>query len=90
MASLLDGEDSYKSAQKQKNLSAENLIDMLIVTGEYLKEIGETEKAVSQFKIALKVMDAFAEDFVENKWFKATVYEYTGEQRKKVEKLLEE
>ena len=90
MASLLDGEDSYKSAQKQKNLSAENLIDMLIVAGEYLKGIGETEKAVSQFKIALNVMDAFAEDFVENKWFNATVYEYTGEQRKKVEKLLEE
>ena len=90
MASLLDGEDSYESAQKQKNLSAENLIDMLIVAGEYLKKIGETKKAVSQFKIALKVMDAFAEDFIENKWFKATVYEYTGEQRKRVEKLLEE
>ena len=31
MASLLDGEDSYEAAQKQKNISAENLIDMMIM-----------------------------------------------------------
>ena len=90
MASLLDGEDSYEAAQKQKNLSAENLIDMLIVTGKRLKENGEFEKANSQFRIALKVMDAFEEDFIENKWFKATVYTDTTEQRKKIEALLAE
>ena len=88
MASLLDGEDSYEAAQKQKNLSAEDLIDMLIVTGKRLKENGDFEKANSQFRIALKVMDAFKEDFIENKWFKATVYEYTNEQRKEIETLL--
>ena len=90
MASLLDGEDSYEAAQKQKNLSAENLIDMLIVVGKRLKENGELEKANSQFRIALKVMDAFEEDFIENKWFKATVYECTNEQRKEIETLLAE
>jgi len=90
MASLLDGEDSYEAAQKQKNLSAEDLINMLIVTGKCLKENGEFEKANSQFRIALKVMDAFKEDFIENKWFKATVYEYTNEQRKEIETLLAE
>ena len=90
MASLLDGEDSYEAAQKQKNLSAEDLIDMLIVTGKRLKENGDFEKANSQFRIALKVMDAFKEDFIENKWFKATVYEYTNEQRKEIETLLAE
>ena len=90
MASLLDGEDSYEAAQKQKNLSAEDLIDMLIVVGKRLKEIGEIEKANSQFRIALKVMDAFEEDFVESKWFKATVYEYTNDQRKEIETLLAE
>jgi len=90
MASLLDGEDSYEAAQKQKNLSAEDLIDMLIVTGKRLKENGEFEKANSQFRIALKVMNAFEEDFIENKWFKATVYEYTNEQRKEIEALLAE
>lgn len=90
MASLLDGEDSYEAAQKHKNISAEDLIDMLIIVGKRLMEKGETEKAESQFRIAQKVMDAFADDFVEEKWFNATVYEYTSEQRKEVEKLLAE
>ena len=90
MASLLSGEDSYEAAQKQKNISAEDLIDMLIVAGKRLKESGEHEKANSQFKIALKIMDAFEEDFIEKKWFKATVYEYTSEQRKEIEKILAE
>ncbi len=89
-ARLLEGEEMYEAAQKQKNLSAEDLIDMLIVAGKYLKENGEIEKANSQFRIALKIMDAFEEDFVENKWFKATVYEYTNEQRKEIETLLAE
>ena len=89
-AHLLEGEEMYEAAQKQKNLSADDLIDMLIVAGKHLKEIGEIEKANSQFRIALKVMDAFEEDFVESKWFKATVYEYTNEQRKEIKKLLAE
>ena len=63
---------------------------MLIVVGKHLKAIGEIEKANSQFRIALKVMDAFEEDFIENKWFKATVYEYTNDQRKEIKKLLAE
>ena len=88
MASLLDGEDSYEAAHKQKNISAEDLIDMLIIIGKRLREKGEYEKANSQLRIALKIMDAFKEDFVESKWFKATVYDYTGEQRKEIEKLL--
>lgn len=90
MASLLDGEDGYEAAQKQKNISAEDLIDMLMVAGKHLKEKGETEKAISQFKIAQKVIDAFADDFVETKWFKATVYECTYGRRKEIESLLAE
>ena len=90
MASLLDGEDSYEAAQKQKNLSAEDLIDMLMITGKHLKENGEIEKAHSQFRIALKVIDAFKEDFVESKFFKTTVYTYANEQRKEIEALLAE
>ncbi len=90
MASLLDGEDSYEATQKQKNISAENLIDMLIIAGKYLKKLGENEKAISQFRIAKKIMDAFSEDFVENKWFHSTVYEYTSDRRDEVEKLLNE
>ena len=87
-ARLLEGEDAYEAAQKQKNLSAEDLIDMLIITGKHLMEQGEGEKATSQFRIAQKVSEAFAEDFVETKWFKSTVYEYTQEQRQEIERLL--
>ena len=88
MATLLEGEDAYEAAQKQKNLSAEDLIDMLIIAGKYLMEQGEGEKAASQFRIAQKISEAFAEDFVETKWFKSTVYEYTREQRQEIERLL--
>ena len=88
MATLLEGEDAYEAAQKQKNISAEDLIDMLIITGKHLLAQGEREKALSQLRIAQKVMDAFAEDFVETKWFKATAYEYTQEQRQEIEGLL--
>ena len=87
-AQLLEGEEMYEAAQKQKNLSAEDLIDMLIITGKYLRAEGETEKANSQFRIARKVMDAFEEDFIEDKWFSSTVYEYTNNQRKEIEALL--
>lgn len=90
MAQLLDGDDRYEAAQKQKNISAEDLINMLIVTGKHLKETGEAEKAASQFRIAQKVMDAFADDFVEGRWFNATIYDYTQEQRKEIDRLLNE
>ena len=90
MASLLEGEDSYEAAQKQKNLSAEDLIDMLIIVGKRLKEAGEVEKANSQFRIALEIMNAFKGDFVENRWFKDTIFEYTSERRKEIEALLAE
>lgn len=58
MASLLDGDESYEAAQKHKNICAEDLIDMLIICGKRLTEKGEVEKAMSQFRIAQKVIDA--------------------------------
>lgn len=59
IASLLDGEDSYEAAQKQKNISAEDLIDMLMIAGKYLKSRGENEKASSQFRIAKRSWTLF-------------------------------
>ena len=88
-ATLLEGEDAYEAAQKQKNLSAEDLIDMLIITGRYLLMQGEREKGLSQLRIAKAVSEAFAEDFVESKWFKSTVYEYTAAQREEINSLLQ-
>ena len=88
MASLLDGDESYEAAQKHKNICAEDLIDMLIICGKRLSENGDAEKAMSQFRIAQKVIDAFKEDFVEDRWFRGTVYTYTEEQRKELAVLL--
>ena len=90
MASLLDGEESYEAAQKHKNICAEDLIDMLIICGKRLSEKGDAEKAMSQFRIAQKIIDAFKEDFVEDRWFCGTVYEYMAEQQKEIEILMRE
>jgi tetratricopeptide (TPR) repeat protein len=87
-AHLLEGEEMYEAAQKHKNLVVDDLIDMLIIIGKNLKENGETEKAISQFKIAQKVIDAFADDFLETKYFKSTIYEYMSERQKEIEELL--
>lgn len=87
IATLLDGEEGYEAAQKQKNISAEKLINMLIVTGKRLREIGEEQKAKTQFKIAKKVIDAFEDDFTETRWFKSTIYDLK-EQREMIERLL--
>ena len=89
-AQLLEGEEMYEAAQKQKNISARDLVDMLIIIGKYLKENGEIEKAHSQFVIAQKVMNAFSDDFIETKYFKARVFEATDEQLKEIEQLLRE
>lgn len=89
-ASLLDGQDSYKAAQKQKNISAETLVNMLIVIARRLKEKGEPEKAAVQLDIARKVIDAFQEDFLEEELFHATIYEYMDEKREEIEKQLKE
>jgi len=63
---------------------------MLIITGKYLKENGEKEKADAQFRIALKIIEAFEEDFLETKWFVATVPEYMSKQRNEMIELLNE
>ena len=65
-AQLLEGDEKYEAAQKQKNLSAVTLIDMLIIIGKHLKEIRESEKAVSQLKIAQKVYRSLFRGFFGN------------------------
>lgn len=88
MATLLDDHDGYVAAHRQKNLSAESLIDMLTIVGKHLQNKGETEKANIQFEIAKKVMDAFQADYAEQELFKSTVYEYMEEQRMVIDNLI--
>lgn len=87
-AKLLDGEESYEAAQKQKSISAEELINMLIISGKRLNDMGEAEKAKSQFKIAIKIADAFDDDFLEEKWFCKTIRECVDKERAEAERLL--
>jgi hypothetical protein len=63
---------------------------MLIATGAYLKANGGAEKAHSQFEIAQKIMDAFSEDFLEDRWFTGAPFGPACEQREKIQKLLSE
>lgn len=87
-AALLEGEDAYEAAHRQKNLSAESLIDMLIILAKHHKERGEVDKAISQLTIAQKVREAFKDDYLEEKYFWATVYDYTTAQCEEIETML--
>lgn len=92
MATLLNEEDeeAYEAAQKQKNISAEDLIDMLIIIGKHLLGRGEKEKALSQIRIAQKIREAFSEDFLEDRWFHSKLDEYTIQQQEEIRQLLGE
>ncbi len=87
-ARLLEGEEMYEAAQKHKNISARDLIDMLIIIGRHLKENGKIEKANSQFIIAQRVIEAFSDDFLETKYFKSRIFDTMEKQRKEIEKLI--
>lgn len=89
-ANLLEGVEKYEAARKQKNLSAPDLINMLIIMGKYHKENGEIENAVSQLKIAQKVIDAFLNDFVERKDFNSMIYHFMCDKKAEIEQLLAE
>lgn len=89
-AMLFDGDEMYEAAQKHKNICVEDLIDMLIIIGQHLKESGETEKAIAQFEIARDIINAFKNDFVETRYFHSTIYESTGAQLTQIEQLLAE
>lgn len=88
MATLLEDRDGYVAAHRQKNLSAESLIDMLIIVGKHLQNKGETEKANIQFEIAKKVMDTFQADYAEQEQFNSSVYEHMEEKRVNIDNLL--
>ena len=88
IAELSNDFDSYEAAQKQKNISAEQLINMLIIIAKYLKKQGDNENADLQLKIAESIIEAFKYDFIEDKWFNSTVYEYTTKQQDEIKELL--
>lgn len=88
VANLLEGEEMYEAAQKHKNISANDLIDMLIIIAKHLKDNGEIEKANLQLKIAVGIINTFKDDFLETRYFKSTIYESATEQLAQIEQLL--
>lgn len=86
-AALLEGEEKFQAAEKQKTLSANGLVDMLECLADYYQEKGENEKAKIQLTIAAKVLAAFQDDFL-TKWMRRTIYEDKKEDLERIEERL--
>ena len=89
MATLLDDNDGYVAAHRQKNLSAESLVNMLIILARHLKNKGDTETAKIQLEIAQKIIDAFQVDFSDQELFNSNFLAYMEEQKMAIESLLQ-
>ncbi|MCI9436711.1 MAG: helix-turn-helix transcriptional regulator [Lachnospiraceae bacterium] len=63
-AELLEGDDKFRAADGQKGLSADSLFNMLECLAGCYEEKGEPEKAKIQLDIALKIFEAFKDDFL--------------------------
>lgn len=61
-ALLLSGEDMFRSASLQRDMSAETLVDMLLCLADYYTETGEKDRALAQLNIAKGVMALFQEE----------------------------
>lgn len=73
IALLLEGDEMYESAHRQKNLSADMLIEMLMCLANYYTQKGEHEKSKIQLRIASDVINSFNNDFAAE-FFNATFY----------------
>ena len=62
-AGLLEGEDRFKAAIKQKSISFEDLLDMLEILADHYAARGETEKALIQLDEAQHILLAVKDDF---------------------------
>ena len=73
-AHMLRGEERLEPAHKQKRLSADWTVDMLLVLADCYEEAGEREMALSQLRCAKAVIEAFRDD-KNVAYFTGTVYE---------------
>ena len=87
-AELLTGEDMFESACKQKHISAETLVNMLLRLHDYYLEISEPSSAQKQLQIALQVIDAFEQD-VTTPFYQKNFYENMEGTRQKILSLLD-
>ena len=73
-AHMLRGEERLEPAHKQKRLSADWTVDMLLVLADCYEEAGKREMALSQLRCAKAVIEAFRDD-KNVAHFTGTVYE---------------
>ena len=73
-AEMLRGDERLEPAHKQKRLSADWTIDMLLLLADFYEEKGEKNTALAQLRCAKAVIEAFRED-VNVAYFTGTVYE---------------
>ncbi|MDR1630508.1 MAG: helix-turn-helix domain-containing protein [Oscillospiraceae bacterium] len=62
-ALLLDGEDMYEAAVKQKSISLGHLLEMLDRLADYYIKNGDSQKSLIQLQIGKSVIEAFINDF---------------------------
>lgn len=87
-AELLEGDDMYEAAHKQRRLSADWTIDMCLLLADYYENKGEIDKAQVQLQIARDVINAFREDF-NVEFFRGTVYECRVNTAQEIDERLE-
>ena len=73
-AKMLTGNERFEAAHKHKRLCADDVIDMLLILADCYEEKGENEKAASQLKTAVKIIESFSGD-TDVEFFTGTVYE---------------
>ncbi len=56
IAFLLSGQKKFEAAEKQKWISFENMLQMLCKVAEYYEEIGQTDKAIKEIDLALRLL----------------------------------
>ena len=62
MAFLLTGKPKYEAAEKQKWISFENLLQMMVKITEYYEESGDIPAALSEMKRALRLLSVMEEE----------------------------
>ena len=73
-AEMLRGDERLEPAHKQKRLSADWTIDMLLLLADIYEEKGERDMALSQLRCAKAVIEAFRDDR-NVAYFTGTVYD---------------
>ena len=73
-AEMLRGDERLEPAHKQKRLSADWTIDMLLLLADIYEEKGERDMALSQLRCAKAVIEAFRDDR-NVEYFTGTVYD---------------